>query len=111
MKPIVQLFGPDPSSRVSSLNLVDWGNGIASAATKSGLIAAALAALQTLDTSQLPPWQTFMAGFGVLVCTTMLRLYATGKPETPPATLAVVMPEPKPPRDTDEFTAMPMGGV
>lgn len=81
MKPIIQLFDPDSVSRVSSLNLVDWGNGIASAATKSGLIAMALAALQTLDTSQLSATQTFLAGFGVLVCTTMVRLYATGKPE------------------------------
>lgn len=95
MRPIVQMVSPSPTSRAGRLNLVDWGNGVASAATKSGLIAAILAALETVDLKSLSAWQAFGVSFAVLVATTLLRLYSTGpQQECPPSTPDSPAPDP-----------------
>jgi len=78
VKPIVQMLSPEPKSAAGRLTIVDWGNGLASAATKSGLIAAILATLEAVDTSRLTPWQAFGVSFAVLCLATMARLKATG---------------------------------
>ena len=91
MNPIVRLVEPAPDSQPLKLNPVDW---------LSGLIAAVLAGLQEIDLTHVGPVQAFGVGFAVLACTTMLRLYGSGKPETAK----------KPVSDTDEFNAPTFGG-
>ena len=100
MNPIVRLVEPTPESQPLKLNPVDWLSGLVAAAVKSGLIAAVLAGLQEIDLTHVGPVQAFGVGFAGLACTTLLRLYGSGKPETAK----------KPVSDTDEFNAPTLGG-
>ena len=100
MNPIVRLVEPAPDSQPLKLNPVDWLSGLVAAGVKSGLIAAVLAGLQEIDLTHVGPIQAFAVGFAVLACTTMLRLYGSGKPTSPQ----------KPVIDTDEYNTPTFGG-